>query len=253
MWFEPLSETSTCPDCGAPWSGTLSCPECAKRDRAKTNEAARVFVTPDTEPIIGRCPKCQTDIVASYPYSGCRVCGEQLPYSINIKRRPILYGTSHTSESGNRRTNLAPCPDCGNDCSLKATVCPKCGRPLESGDLKVPESHPRPRFVAGPAKEWTPGWLMPQLTPSPGSSESSQHERATRLAASGGILAVISAITFFWGQSYISNWSNLAKAGLYNLAGQTDATYQIAQWCVPLGVIGFIVGLVLFIVGLSQR
>ena len=33
--------------------------------------------------------------------------------------------------------NLAPCPDCGNECSLLATVCPKCGRPFKPGDLKA--------------------------------------------------------------------------------------------------------------------
>lgn len=36
--------------------------------------------------------------------------------------------------------NLAPCPDCGNDCSPLATLCPKCGRPFKPGDLKVPGS-----------------------------------------------------------------------------------------------------------------
>ncbi|MGZ8846958.1 MAG: hypothetical protein ACXW3C_10890 [Pyrinomonadaceae bacterium] len=97
---------------------------------------------------------------------------------------------------------------------------------------------------------------MPETSSSPLgriTSDGSQREKATRLATSGGILAVISALAFFWGQSYASNWSNFAKAGLSNLAGQTDATYQIAQWCVPLGAIGFIVGLVLFIVGMAQR
>ncbi len=31
--------------------------------------------------------------------------------------------------------NLAPCPDCGNACSPTATVCPKCGRNFQAGDL----------------------------------------------------------------------------------------------------------------------
>ncbi|MGI8668527.1 MAG: hypothetical protein ACR2J3_01635 [Aridibacter sp.] len=30
---------------------------------------------------------------------------------------------------------LAPCPDCGNACSLTATTCPRCGRNMKSGDL----------------------------------------------------------------------------------------------------------------------
>jgi hypothetical protein len=32
--------------------------------------------------------------------------------------------------------NLAPCPDCGNPCSLLAQTCPKCGRPFERGELE---------------------------------------------------------------------------------------------------------------------
>jgi hypothetical protein len=31
---------------------------------------------------------------------------------------------------------LAPCPDCGNQCSLAAFTCPKCGRPLTEEELK---------------------------------------------------------------------------------------------------------------------
>ncbi len=31
--------------------------------------------------------------------------------------------------------NLAPCPDCGNACSLTATTCPRCGRNMKLGDL----------------------------------------------------------------------------------------------------------------------
>lgn len=31
---------------------------------------------------------------------------------------------------------LAPCPDCGNSCSLLAQTCPKCGRPFEIGELE---------------------------------------------------------------------------------------------------------------------
>ncbi len=30
---------------------------------------------------------------------------------------------------------LAPCPDCGNYCSLTATTCPRCGRNMKFGDL----------------------------------------------------------------------------------------------------------------------
>src|SRR5687767_15106802 len=32
--------------------------------------------------------------------------------------------------------NLAPCPDCGNPCSLLAQTCPKCVRPFQRGELE---------------------------------------------------------------------------------------------------------------------
>jgi len=33
---------------------------------------------------------------------------------------------------------LTPCPDCGNQCSLIAVACPKCGRPLRTDNLQEP-------------------------------------------------------------------------------------------------------------------
>ncbi len=78
-------------------------------------------------------------------------------------------------------------------------------------------------------------------------------EKAGRLARAGGITAVISALLFLWGYSYTSNFANSARAGLMNLAGQSDSTYAFAQLCITFGVIGFIIGVVLLIVGLAQR
>ena len=47
--------------------------------------------------------------------------------------------------------NLAPCPDCGNDCSLLAQMCPKCGRPFQPGDLKSPAEKPLEPEVPEPS------------------------------------------------------------------------------------------------------
>ena len=44
-------------------------------------------------PPIGKCAKCQTEILASHSYSWCVACKEPLPYGINMERRPIMYGT----------------------------------------------------------------------------------------------------------------------------------------------------------------
>lgn len=38
--------------------------------------------------------------------------------------------------------SLAPCPDCGNECSTLAKACPKCGQPFESADSRHSESEP---------------------------------------------------------------------------------------------------------------
>jgi Double zinc ribbon len=83
--------------------------------------------------------------------------------------------------------------------------------------------------------------------------ENSAKDRAERLAKAGGITAGISALLFLWGYSYTSSFANSARAGLMSLAGQSDSTYQLASFCVFLGSIGFIVGLIFFIVGMAQR
>jgi len=44
-------------------------------------------------PTIGKCAKCHTEILASHPYARCTKCDEPLPYSVNMERRPIMYGT----------------------------------------------------------------------------------------------------------------------------------------------------------------
>jgi hypothetical protein len=53
----------------------------------------RPVKTANVIPRIGNCPKCQTEILASHPYSRCTKCNQPLPYGINMERRPIMYGT----------------------------------------------------------------------------------------------------------------------------------------------------------------
>ena len=47
----------------------------------------------EAPPLIGRCLRCHTEILASHPYSWCVECNEPIPYGINMQRRPIMYGT----------------------------------------------------------------------------------------------------------------------------------------------------------------
>jgi Double zinc ribbon len=90
-------------------------------------------------------------------------------------------------------------------------------------------------------------------TPRHSASQDLEREKAERLAKAGGITAGISALLFLWGYSYTNSFANAARAGLMNLAGQTDSTYAFAQFCVTFGAIGFIVGVVLLIVGMTRR
>lgn len=53
----------------------------------------RLVQTANAIPRIGNCQKCQTEILASHPYSWCTQCNQPLPYGINMERRPIMYGT----------------------------------------------------------------------------------------------------------------------------------------------------------------
>lgn len=87
----------------------------------------------------------------------------------------------------------------------------------------------------------------------PGASRDLDREKAERLVKAGGITAGISALLFLWGYSYTNSFTNAARAGLMNLAGQIDPTYAFAQLCVTFGAISFIIGVVLLIVGFTRR
>jgi len=84
-------------------------------------------------------------------------------------------------------------------------------------------------------------------------SSMSQREKADKLMKSGGITAAVSALLFLWGYNYTSSFVNSARASLMNITGQTDSTYQFASLCVVLGAMGFLVGVILVIVGVAQK
>lgn len=151
------------------------------------------------------------------------------------------------------------CTNCGAMLEEDAKFCASCRTPIAKGGvLECPSCKQLlsadAKFCKYCAAELaSTGNSRLGSPPNPYAGGSSQREKANRLAVSGAILGIVSAIAFFWGQSYTSNLANTARAGFRGLAGQTDSTYQLAQYCVTLGVIGFLVGLILFIVGLAQR
>jgi hypothetical protein len=58
-------------------------------DKERTGEGSET-----DPPLIGKCAKFLTEILASHPYSWCIKCNEPLTYRINMQRRPIIYGTT---------------------------------------------------------------------------------------------------------------------------------------------------------------
>jgi Double zinc ribbon len=152
------------------------------------------------------------------------------------------------------------CSNCNAELEDDAKFCAECRTPIaKSGALECPSCQktlsPDSKFCKYCAAEIVPQAKVPPVfarnsslsTPSP------QTTKANNLARSGAILAIVSAVAFWWGQSYTSSWANTARAGMGNLVGQQDSVYQLADYCIILGALGFIVGVVLFIVGLSQR
>ena len=140
------------------------------------------------------------------------------------------------------------CPSCRTPVSGSSTLsCPSCGKPVSAGAKFC-------KYCAADLTKKEENKFAPRDNYSHHDSFLSiQREKAERLAKAGGITAGISALLFLWGYGYTSSFAHSARAGLMNLAGQTDSTYQIASLCVFLGSIGFLVGLILFIVGMAQR
>ncbi|HVQ38250.1 MAG TPA: zinc ribbon domain-containing protein [Pyrinomonadaceae bacterium] len=138
------------------------------------------------------------------------------------------------------------CPSCATPVLLHfAPHCPNCFKPVDAGA----------KFCKNCAADLTPKreYDASAVSALHRSVQELQRGKANRLAIWGGITAGVSALAFLWGYTYSSNWSNMAHAGLSSLVGQTDSTYILAQWCITLGAIGFLVGLILLIVGLAQR
>jgi hypothetical protein len=79
-------------------------------------------------------------------------------------------------------------------------------------------------------------------------SKHSPKEKADRLIKSGGITAGISALVFLWGHNYSSSSVNLVRDALTG-----DSTYHLASLCVVVGAMGFLIGLILLLVGIAQR
>jgi hypothetical protein len=242
---------TTCPDCGSPWSGTLSCPECARKEREQNSPQVAIdlggasFVTPAIEP-------------ANEPWR-CENCGKE-----NRGDRNHCWSCSTTKGSrgtnGGRTVLRRPgiCSHCLAMVDADAKFCPSCATPVSS-DATCPNCgkslNPSAKFCKYCAAAVPGHSVAAAVRPETSYTDAleRQREKADRLTQGGIATAIISALLFAWGYYYTSSFANAGRAVIMNLAGQTDSTYQLAQWCITLGAIGFIVGLVLLIVGLAQR
>lgn len=83
----------------------------------------------------------------------CTNCGSEL--DVRGHCRECGYSTEENEEGADEaeekrvaeQPKLIPCPDCGNEVSLYATSCPKCGRPLNP--VKMEEAEPRRKGTNG--------------------------------------------------------------------------------------------------------
>lgn len=57
-----------------------------------------------------------------------------VPFAIAVA---IILLFAHRVKQPTRHPNLKPCPDCGHRVSRRATVCPRCGRPLQPEKVDV--------------------------------------------------------------------------------------------------------------------
>ena len=139
------------------------------------------------------------------------------------------------------------CPKCAAPVLLHSRVdCPKCRKTVDASAKFC-------KFCAADLTQKSEFSYLPESPRSVSSSFDSRRAKADKMVLGGGCLAGISALAFFWGVSYTNNTANQMRAGFGSLVGQTDATYGFAKLCVVLGLIGAIAGIVLLIVGLSQR
>jgi len=197
---------------------------------------AKVVVAKDT---VLECPNCQKTISAVSKF--CKYCAAEIMLS---------------------PPSAKLCPNCESELEDDAKFCAECRTPIaKDGAFECPNCQKTlnvgSKFCKYCSAEITPPAKVPPVFARSSyasvSTPSSQNTKANNLTKSGAALAIVSGIAFWWGRSYTSDWENRAGAILGSLVGQQDSTYQFAQMCVVLGLLGMIAGVILFIVGWLQK
>lgn len=142
------------------------------------------------------------------------------------------------------------CPSCSAPVSVATTMnCSKCGKSISALSKFC-------KYCATDLTKKEPVSFNAQTNvfyQSPAKQPSVTRVQAEQLILAGAGIAVLSALAYFWGNSYTSNIGNAMSASFAGLIGQRDSTFVLAQWAVVLGGIGFFVGLVMAAVGLAYR
>jgi hypothetical protein len=148
-------------------------------------------------------------------------------------------------------SDVNDCPNCGKSVNAEARFCKYCAANLtrapKTSDFANISDHTIAKRLA--SKQVTSSMKSFANT----SKQGSQNGAAGNLIVFGILLAVVSAIAYFWGVNYAGNFSNAMAAGLENLVGRRDQTYDIAIMATQFGPFGFFSALILFVVGLVLK
>jgi ribosomal protein L40E len=177
----------------------------------------QVGLSPNVETM--KCRFCGSAISATA--TECDNCGYGTPYGARLMEEQLLEEASAKSV-----ITLINCPACNSEVSNQAVACPKCGQPINAPPpVKV---SPRSNF-----------------TPLKGTRS------YTRETTIGIILLVVSGSAFFWARNYMD--THFIQAGFSGMLGRPDQTYQVASLVIMVSPIGFILGLILLVVGLVRK
>jgi DNA-directed RNA polymerase subunit RPC12/RpoP len=133
-------------------------------------------------------------------------------------------------------TDIMNCPNCGKSVDAEAKFCKYCAADLQRTNVQSLSNIPDDAIAGNLA-----------------SRQQAQTSTSANLVFFGIVLAVVSAAAYLWGVNYAGNFSNAMAAGLGNLVGQRNQTYDVAVMAMQFGPFGFFTGVILFVAGLVLK
>lgn len=80
-------------------------------------------------------------------------------------------------------------------------------------------------------------------------TKGSSHQSGGLLTLIGAVVTGVSFVAFVWGKRYVS--ANRFE-GFTSAFGMSDGTYEMAQWAIPLGALGLLVGICMLIASFAR-